>query len=226
MPAPFLVVNPKAYLSKDELNDLALGANQIAKERDLPIYFTAPFTALDALQRVTDSLIITAQHMDANQPGRGMGSVTAEALADIGVKATFLNHAEHPLTLSQITKTIARAHTHNIATIVCADSVDEAVAVATLNPTIVLAEPTSLIGTGQAPDDAYIKATVEQIRAVNQDVQVMIASGVSSAADVARVIRLGADGTGATSGIIKKSDPVDEIKQWVDALLDARSDRV
>mgnify|MGYP000090569127 CR=1 FL=1 len=53
---------------------------------------------------------------------------------------------------------------------------------------------------------------------------VMIASGVSSASDVKRVMQLGADGTGATSGIIQKADPVDEIRQWVNAMLNVRSD--
>lgn len=218
MGQPFLVVNPKSYLFGQELFDLALGADRIASKSSVKIYFTAPFTELARIASSTDHIVVTAQHMDPIKPGRGMGKVSLESLTSIGVFATFLNHAENPLDLSVLRKTIQRTQEVAMTTIICADSPEEAVAVATLNPSIVLAEPTALIGTGQAPDDSYITTTIEAIRKVNPTVQVMIASGVSSPDDVARVIRLGADGTGATSGIISKQDPILEIAEWVKAI--------
>lgn len=222
MGQPFLVVNPKSYLFGQALLDLALGADRIASQTSIKIYFTAPFTELARITASTHHIVVTAQHMDAIEPGRGMGKVSLESLTSIGVFATFLNHAENPLELSVLRQTIQRAQEAAMTTIVCADSPEEAVAVATLNPSIVLAEPTALIGTGQAPDDSYITTTLKNIRKINPAVQVMIASGVSSPDDVARVMRLGADGTGATSGIISKQDPIQEIAEWVEAIQNKR----
>ena len=61
----------------------------------------------------------------------------------------FLNHAEHPLTTSQVVASINQAEKMGLITILCADSIKEARMLAMLNPTIMLCEPTELIGTGQ-----------------------------------------------------------------------------
>lgn len=218
MSKPFLIVNPKAYLFGNALLELAQGTDKIAENKSVTVYFTCPFTELSRINENTKNLIVTSQHMDAIHPGRGMGQVSAESLIDLGIAATFLNHAEYPLSLGTLNTTIERAHVNNIATIVCANSVNEAMAIAALNPTIVLAEPTHLIGTGHLPNDEYIKTTISKIRKVNSEILVMIASGVSSSADVRRVMKLGADGTGGTSGIIKKDNPIAEIALWIEAI--------
>ena len=48
-----------------------------------------------------------------------------------------------------------------------------------MNPDIVLAEPTDLIGTGQVADDSYTIETVKALNAINPNVLVMIASANS-----------------------------------------------
>lgn len=63
--------------------------------------------------------------------------------------------------------------------VVCADSVVEAKAVVCMNPDIVLAEPTDLIGTGQVADDSYTIETVKALNTINPNVLVMIASANS-----------------------------------------------
>lgn len=222
MNTPFLIINPKSYLTGKELLALAKEADSIASMTAVKIYFTAPFADLSALSLHTKHLIITAQHMDSLDPGRGMGHVLGESLKASGATATFLNHAERPLSLSVIKETLKKASTLNFETILCADSTEEAVLLAKLNPTILLAEPTDLIGTGQTASEAYMTQTIQKIKAVNPKVLIMIASGVSSKEDVYKVMHLGADGTGATSGIIKAKDPVLEIKAWVNAIEEAK----
>ena len=58
-----------------------------------------------------------------------------------------------------------------------------------MDPDIVLAEPTDLIGTGQVADDSYTIETVKDLHEVNPDVLVMIASGVSTAEDCYNVVK-------------------------------------
>ena len=53
----------------------------------------------------------------------------------------------------------------------------------------------------------------------------MIASGITTAEDVYNVIKLGADGTGGTSGILKAPDPVRRVQEMAEAVLQAQRDR-
>ena len=53
----------------------------------------------------------------------------------------------------------------------------------------------------------------------------MIASGITTADDVYNVVRLGADGTGATSGILNAPDPAVRIQEMAEAIVRAAKDR-
>lgn len=222
---PFLVVNPKSYLYGEKSLELAQATDKIAEKSELQIFFTCPFADIRYIKDHTKSIIVTAQHMEYLKPGRGMGHILPESLQQAGAGAVFLNHAENPLTIAQLSKTIIRAKEMNLITIVCADSLLEATAVAALNPDILLCEPTDLIGTGQTADDSYILKTTEQIKSINPQIAVMIASGITTAKDVYNVIKLGADGTGATSGILKAPDPVVRIQEMTEAILQAQKER-
>ncbi|WP_251460369.1 triose-phosphate isomerase [Weizmannia agrestimuris] len=222
---PFLVVNPKSYLYGNQSLDLALAADKIAEETGLELFFTCPYADIRYIKENTKRLIVTAQHMEPIKPGRSMGHILPESLKEAGAEAVFLNHAEHPMTIADLSKTIERASELNMITIVCADSVNEAVALAQLKPNILLAEPTELIGTGKVADSHYVIETVTKIRNIDPDILIMIASGVTTAGDVYNVIKLGSDGTGGTSGILKAPDPKERIKEWANAMLKAVQDR-
>lgn len=222
---PFFTVNPKSYLYGQELMDLAYKADELAEKYEVDIFFTAPLIELSEIIRNTKHIIPTAQHMDHIEPGTGMGHVSPDILAAKGVKATFLNHAEHPVEMSKLVKTIKRAQELNIITLVCADSVDEAKALTLLNPDIMLCEPTELIGTGQTSDDDYVKETNDAVRSVNPDVFVLQAAGISNANDVTRALKLGADGTGGTSGIVKAKDPQKALEAMIEALVAVREEK-
>ncbi|MBQ9779195.1 MAG: hypothetical protein IJW22_09780 [Clostridia bacterium] len=94
-----------------------------------------------------------------------------------------------------------------LATIVCADSVEEIRQVALLAPNLIVAEPTELIGTGVASDMGYVRDTIEAVRKINPDIMVLQGAGISGPDDVANVIRAGAQATGCTSGVMKAKDP-------------------
>lgn len=222
---PFLVVNPKSYLYGKRSLDLALAADKIAKETGIEMFFTCPFTDIRYISENTTNVIVTAQHMESLKPGRGMGHVLPESLKEAGAKAVFLNHAENPMTVAELSKTIERARELDIKTIVCADSVSEAVALSKFNPDIILAEPTELIGTGKTADNSYVIETTEKIREMSPNTLVMIASGVTTAEDVYNVIKLGADGTGGTNGILGAEDPKKRIEEWAEAMVRAIKDK-
>ena len=222
---PFLVVNPKSYLYGQKSLELALAADRVAADTGLEIYFTCPYADIRLINEKTEHIIVCAQSMDSLTPGRGMGHILPESLYEAGARAVFLNHAENPKTVAQLRACINRAKELGMTTIVCADSVAEARAAACLDADIVLAEPTDLIGTGKVADDSYTTETVKALNAINPDVLVMIASGVSTAQDCYNVIKLGADGTGATSGILNAPSPAQRVREMAEAIVRAGKER-
>lgn len=221
---PFFIFNPKSYLFGQKLLNLVKVADELAKENSISIFVTSPFADIHSVSSNSEYVIVTAQHMDGINLGRGMGHVLPESVYTAGARATFLNHAENPMTLNQLTRAIKRANDLNIITIVCADSIQEAKAVAMISPDIILCEPTELIGTGQTSDENYIKETNDAIKGINPDILVMQAAGISTADDVYRTISLHADGTGCTSGIVKAENPKQMLIDMVHAVVKAAKD--
>lgn len=223
--APFLIVNPKSYLYGKESLELALAADQVAADTGLQMYFTCPYADIRMIKENTKHVIVCAQSFDPLTPGRGMGHVLPESLKEAGADAVFLNHAENPKTVNDLYKCIKRAKELDMTTVVCADSTVEAKAVACMDADIVLAEPTDLIGTGKVADDSYTTDVVKCLNEVNPNVLVMIASGVSTAEDCYNVVKLGADGTGATSGILNAPSPAQRVREMAEAIVKAWNER-
>lgn len=222
---PFLIVNPKSYLYGNASLELAKAADQVAADTGLQIYFTCPYADIRLIKENTEHVIVCAQSMDPLTPGRGMGHVLPESLKEAGAEAVFLNHAENQKTLAELYATIKRAKELDMITVVCADSTVEARAAACMDADIVLAEPTDLIGTGQVAEDSYTTETVKALNEVNPNVLVMIASGVSTAEDCYNVVKLGADGTGATSGILNAPSPAVRVREMAEAIVKAYKER-
>lgn len=219
---PFFSINPKSYLFGDELLELALKADELSYKYEVDIFFTAPLIELSTIIEETKYIIPTAQHMDEIDVGVGMGYASPEILAHKGVKASFLNHAEHPTQVSKLVKTVKKSNELGMITLVCADSIEEARALSMLNPTVMLCEPTQLIGTGTMSDDSYIIDTNKAVKAVSPNIYVLQGAGISSPEDVTKALELGADGTGSTSGIIKAEDPLQMLEDMILALVDVR----
>ncbi len=217
--APFFIVNPKSYLYGTEVVKLAQIADRLAQQYHIDCLFTGQLIDLPALKQATKHLIITAQTMDPLEPGRGMGQVLPEGLQSQGVGAVVLNHAEKPLTIAALDWTIKRARTLNLMSIVCADTPEQCRAVAQLHPTMMICEPTSVIGTGTISNDDYIQQTNQAVREVDPQILIMQAAGVSTGADVTHVLQLGADGTGGTSGIIQAPDWQAKLTEMMSALV-------
>lgn len=222
---PFLFVNPKSYLWGKESLELAKASDLISEETGVTIFFTCPYTDIRFIAENTKNIIVTAQNTDSLLPGRGMGAVLPESLAEAGAKAVVLNHAENQKTLAELYTCIKRVKELGLITIVCADSMIEAKAVAELGADIILAEPTELIGTGITADASYTVDCCREIKAVNPEVKVMIASGITTGEDVYKVVVNGADGSGSTSGIVNAPSRAERVKEMCSSILKAMEKR-
>ena len=215
---PFFEVGPKAYLYGDDMLRLAKAIDRAAIKYDVDVIVTPQYTDIRLLAENTERILVFAQHMDYLTPGRGLGSVLPEAVKAAGAVGVMLNHAEKKLTLPEIEKTIARADEVGLATSVCADTVEELKAIAKMSPNLLVAEPTELIGTGKTSDANYVKETIETVRAINPAIMVLQGAGISNGQDVYNTIKLGAQATGSTSGIIKAKDPEAMVDEMLSAL--------
>jgi len=91
---------------------------------------------------------------------------------------------------------------------VCADSPEEAAALAHLKPTMIMAEPSDLIGGSDpvAKQQEFIAATIAAVRRIDRDILIFNSAGIRRAEDAAAVINAGADGAGSTSGVLTAAD--------------------
>lgn len=215
---PFFEIGPKAYMYGERMLKLAKAADEASLKYDVRIILTPQPSDIYLLKKETKHILIFAQHMDPIPIGRGNGSILAEALKAAGADGVILNHAERPMTLADLSMAIKRADEVGLITMVCADSLREAEAIAHLAPNIIVAEPTELIGTGQTSDEEYVIATTSAIKGVNPEIQVLQAAGIKNGQDVYKTIRAGADATGTTSGIMKADNPEAMMDEMISAV--------
>ncbi len=222
---PFFEIGPKAYLWGNKMLELAKVIDEAATKLDVDVIVTPQYTDIPLLAQNTKRIHVYAQHMDALVPGRGLGSVLPEAVKEAGAEGVMLNHAEKKLDLETLAATIKRADEIGLATIVCTDTLEEIKAVAALEPNIIVAEPTALIGTGQTSDMDYVLDTIAAVKAINPEIMVLQGAGISNGQDVYNVIAAGAEATGSTSGIIKAQDPAAMVWEMLTALREAYDNR-
>ncbi len=215
---PFFEIGPKAFFYGERMLKLAKAADKASVEYDVRIILTPQPTDIYLLAQETEHVHIFAQHMDPITIGRGNGFILPEAVKAAGATGVILNHAEKPMTMSDLYKAIRRADEVGLITLVCADSIKEAEAIAHFAPNIIVAEPTELIGTGQTSDEEYVVATTSAIKKINPEIQVLQAAGISNGQDVYKVIKAGADATGTTSGIMLAKDPEAMLNEMMCAL--------
>jgi len=204
---PFFEFGPKAYIYGEKVLKIAKKLDELAIKYDLDIILTPQYTDIPIVSKSTERILVFAQHMDCIPIGVGVGSVLPEAIKEAGAVGVMLNHAEKPLPMPVIKKTIQRADEVGLATIVCANTLKDIMEIAKMSPNIIVAEPTELIGTGQISSKEYIQKSIEIVKNINPKIHVLQGAGISNGRDVRKVIELGAMATGCSSGIIKAPDP-------------------
>lgn len=216
---PFFEIGPKTYIYGKDALQLAMAADRACETYGVDIIFSAQYTDIRTIASAARHIKVFAQHMDGIYPGKGVGAVLPEALKEAGAAGVLLNHAEMPLTLAELSKTIGRAREAGLATLVCAGTPREAAAVAALGPDIILAESPALIGKGaRGPEDMEeITRINEAVHRVAPGMLILHGAGISDENDVFEIIKAGADATGSTSGIMKAEHPIEMMEKMIAA---------
>lgn len=224
---PFFEYGPKCYMYGDTLLKMAKGLEKLAKKYKVDVVLDIPDTEIYNIAHNVDTkrVHVYSQHMDSLEVGRGMGRTLPEALKAAGAVGVMLNHAEHKLTIEEIEKAIKRADEVGLATMVCADSIEEVKAVARLAPNILVAEPTELIGTGKPADKAYVDEVIRVIREINPDIKPFPSAGISKGEDCYNIIKAGSSASGCSSAIAKAKEPLKLAEEMISAVRRAFDER-
>lgn len=223
--APFFEIGPKSYLYGQDVIDLAIAADNASEKYGVDIIFTTPIVEIARVKAATRHIHVFAPHMDPIVPGRGLADILPESLVAAGAEGVMLNHVEKPLDFDTLAKTIKRAEEVGLATIVCADSMADAGKIAALEPDIIVAEPSELIGTGVSVGPEYVEAATKCVKDVNPNILVLTAAGIANGQDVYNTIIAGADATGSSSGIAKAADRAAMVDEMIAAVRKAWDER-
>jgi triosephosphate isomerase len=220
---PFFEIGPKAYLYGREVLKLARHADKTGKKYDVQMIITPQYVDIPMLARELENVLVFAQHMDSLEVGRGVGSVLPEALKAAGAVGVMLNHAEKRLSNDELKRAIKRADQIGLATMVCADTLEDSAVIAQMEPNIIIAESPDLIGVGgrDEKDRLAIRCINETVWKINPDICVLHGAGIRCARDVYDVIKAGAQGTGSTSGIILSNDPFGMVEEMARSVREA-----
>jgi triosephosphate isomerase len=217
---PFFEIGPKAYLFGREVLKLARHADRMSAKYRIQIIFTPQYVDIPLLARSTKNLLIFAQHMDSLPVGRGVGSVLPEAVKAAGAVGVLLNHAEKKLPVEELEHTIQRADEVGLASMACADNLEEAIVIARMRPNIIIVESPELIGVGKrySNDRQSITEINKTIWAIDPEIRVLHGAGISQGKDVYDIISAGAQAAGSTSGILKADDPYAMLEEMISSV--------
>lgn len=223
---PFFETSVKNYIYGDAVLEFAKAADRAAVEYDVDVLFISPYTEIRRIRENCPHLILLAPYMDTLRPGRGMADVLPEALKAAGAQGVVINHCERPMTFSAIKQTIDRANELDMLSFVCADTVEEAMAIAQLHPDIINPEPTELIGSGNASDMRYVMEAIQAVKSIDKNIMVEQAAGITTAQQIYDFIMAGSEAAGSASGILKSPDPLALLSEMVSYVKKAREDLI
>lgn len=215
---PYFEIGTKNYIYGDTVLEYAKAADAAAEKYDIDVLFITPAVEIRRIKENTKHLIILAPYMDTLRPGRGMADILPEGLKAAGAEGVVVNHCEKPMSVPAIRKTIERARELDMLVFACADTIDEAKAIAQLHPDIINPEPSELIGgSGEVSDMSFVKESIRAVKEIDPDILVEQAAGITNGQQVYDFIMAGSEAAGAASGIMNAKDPAAMIDEMIAA---------
>ncbi len=216
---PVFIVNFKSYVWGRKALEIAKVIEEVAQETGVYVCVVPQIVDIALIAKET-SVPVFAPHMDPLKPGRGTGRVLPEAIKEAGAVGALFNHVENRIPLKEISMAIVRAREVGLTSMVCASTPEEARAIAMLGPDVIVSEPPRLIGTLKSVgrDKAFVIQSIKMVKSINPKIIIVCGAGVSSGGDVAELVRLGVEGTGASRAIFEAKEPRSLLTEMIEAL--------
>ena len=220
MAKPLIVVNFKTYASASGNRAMEL-AKAMQEADHTKATFVAVVYAFD-LSEVSglDGLEVWSQHLDPVGQGGHTGWLEPTTAIERGAQGSIINHAEHKVELTHVEQLLGMLP-EGFPVCACAADVEEAKALAKLQPDFIAVEPPELIGgdiSVTTADPQIVTDTVNAVKSVNPHVRILCGAGVKNGEDVAKAIELGSEGVLLASGVTKSDNPAAVLADLVSKL--------
>ncbi|MCG3108211.1 Triosephosphate isomerase [Metallosphaera sp. J1] len=228
MKVPIILVNYKVYETSYGKRGLEMAkiVEKVALETSTEIIVAVPATMITRVAEMV-SIPVYAQHVDGVPEGAHTGAITPELIKDAGARGSLLNHSEKRMRMDEMDDALKRMRKLGLESVVCVDRYELVAPMALLKPTAVLVEPPELIGSGISVSKArpeVITSAVDEIRKV-EGVYLVAGAGITSGEDVYVAMKLGSDGVGAASAIMKAKEPQKVLLEFVNGAIRALEER-
>ena len=221
MKTPVLIINLKAYdevLGERPLN-FAIAAKNLSEKYDATILVAPPAPLIDNIAKITATI---AQHIDPYEPGAYTGSLIAKEVKELGGIGSLINHSEKRIPHEDIKRCVEICKKYDLISVVCARDNEEVMQLAKFKPNFIAIEPPELIGGDISVSTArpdIIKKSVEEIKEIYSDIEVLCGAGVKTRMDVKRAIQFGAKGVLVASGVVKSPDIEKAIEELLSGMV-------
>jgi len=203
---PLILVNFKTYESAigTRAVELAKIHECIALETGASIAIAVGALDITAVAAAVD-IPVFAQHVDMAGLGSYTGQLSPIAVRAAGAAGTLLNHSEHRMP-ERVAAAHAAAKAAGLITVTCVENEAEAAQFAELQPDFIAVEPPELIG-GDISITTADPDIISQANELIGGTALLVGAGVKTGADVHTAIQLGAAGVLLASGITQAADP-------------------
>lgn len=154
---------------------------------------------------------VLAQHVDICE-GKCTGSILADAVLGEGAIGSLINHSERRLGFSEIQERVVYLKKRKALSVVCAQSVAEAVKLAKLKPSFIAFEPPELIATKCSVSE---KKPDSIAKCAKLGVPLLVGAGIHTKHDVVIAKKLGAKGVLVASSVMLSKNPRKELVKLV-----------
>lgn len=220
MSDPLVVVNFKTYQTAHGASAEDLARAMTSIETDARMIAAVSAFDLSAVVTTAPKLEVWCQHLDPVGFGSNTGWLHPATAIERGASGTLINHAEHKVSLEHVAMLLEQVPA-GFDVCACAADIEEARALAALEPGFVAVEPPELIGgdvSVTSADPEIVSGTAQAVRDVSEVVGILCGAGVKSGSDVSKAIDLGTSGVLLASGVTKSDDPTSSLKDLVSLL--------
>jgi len=214
-----IVINAKVYKEGTGRSVVKLAgiAKRVRSEFGVRVVLAVQAQDIDAVART--GIATFAQHVDPVCFGAFTGHVLCEGVQQVGACGTILNHAEKRLSWQVLKETVLRAKNCGLHTLVCAQTLNEAVRIARLKPYAIAIEPPELIGGSISVSEArpeLIKKATERIK----NIPVLCGAGIHNGNDVKEALRRGAKGVLVAHAVVCARNPKKVLEELATSFLE------
>lgn len=205
-----IILNFKTYQESTGKNAVGIAriCKEVAARYNVEIVVAPQHTDLREVSEI--GIPVLAQHIDPIEPGAHTGYVSGLAVKEAGAIGVLISHSEHPLTMEQITQTIAAAKSAGLKSLCFAGNVNDAQTIAGFGPDVLIYEPPELVGSGISVSQTkpeVIKKTVQRVARINPRLPVLCGAGIATREDVEKALALGTKGVALASAFVKAKNP-------------------